>query len=144
MPKHGSLPSISDLTLVHEGEFGEIRLGPNAVEEYEDVQKGATEDAVRTKAQMKRYFAAYCSEKIPRLNSECYKKQDDFGNGFGSKLAVFEFKSYQWRLYGVVTNLNGKRVFVGLRVDPAKKQDKANRALLGRVAEDAGQYKEFR
>lgn len=43
------------------------------------------------------------------------------------------FKTHKVRLYGLVRNIEGHKVFVITGVDPAKKQNKADPKVLGKA-----------
>jgi hypothetical protein len=56
---------------------------------------------------------------------------------------VWTFKAWKWRLYGAIVQVPGKRCFVGVNVDPNKKQDKADQKLLRNTAQKIGELLEF-
>lgn len=58
-------------------------------------------------------------------------------------MQVFAFKAWQWRLYGGLTTINKVRYFVGVVVDPSKKKDKADQAILKKAAKLLGELEEF-
>ena len=53
-------------------------------------------------------------------------------------VGVMAFKHDQYRCYGGYLELGDRRCFVLIEADPAKKQDKADRVLLQRVAKAVG------
>ena len=77
------------------------------------------------------------------------KKFSDWGTGGFSKdrfafeeritvehksVAIFAFKPWQFRLYGIIRTVNLKTSFIATHADPAKKQTKAHRGNLERAA----------
>ena len=53
------------------------------------------------------------------------------------EVAVYAFKAYQTRIYGVSVTLNGTGTFVGMALVTGKKKDKPDKKLLARVAQDS-------
>ncbi len=64
-----------------------------------------------------------------------YKPQSRVKLDGNRSVHIFEFKAYQFRLYGAEANVSGRRTFVATGCDPAKKKDKANPTLLKKAAE---------
>jgi hypothetical protein len=46
-------------------------------------------------------------------------------------------------MYGAVLTVEGEKCFVGVRVDPDKKKDRADRSLLEAAARDIGALPEY-
>jgi len=78
-----------------------------------------------------------------RLSDEKFKKEDDFSDGHHGTVAISAFKARQWRLYGAILTVNGKRCFVGVRVDADKKRDNADQDIMKRAAKDVGDLSEY-
>lgn len=144
MVRDQGLKKVVEFGLACDGEYAQVRLCPELVEEMKRLKGSTDHDDIRTRKQLDRRFAVYCGEQIPLLNQESFKKLGEFPDGVGGTCGVFEFKSYQWRMYGIVLGLSGKRCFVGLRFDPKKKKNKADQELLKRVGKDAGVLSEYR
>jgi hypothetical protein len=79
-----------------------------------------------------------------RLGQDKFKKEGNFPTGPGGEVAVWEFKAFQWRLYGGIAEVGDRRCFVGVAVDPDKKRDRANQQLLTVAAKRLGDFSEFR
>ena len=137
--------SAADFEVVCEGPAGAVRLGPDAIEEYKALQAGKDGHSVKRRTHINRYFAAFCSEADYRrcLSDEKFKKEDDFPDGHHGTVAISAFKAWQWRLYGAIVTVNGKRCFVGTRVDTDKKRDKADQSTMKRAAKDIGELSEY-
>lgn len=71
----------------------------------------------------------FCKSGAESLTEQMFKKQVDFENK-GKTRKLFAFKAYQMRAYGFIAQLAGERVFVITKVDPKKKQTRANSAHL--------------
>jgi hypothetical protein len=147
--KDSSQTSARTFPLVYRGAAGDIRLGSDAHVEYAKVlqlAEEADEIAVKRKTHIERYFREFCDhvDVQRRLSQEKFKKEGNFPDGYHGKVAIWTFKSWQWRLYGTTLTVEGRRCFVGMKVDDAKKQDRANRALLKSAALEIGQLFEYR
>jgi hypothetical protein len=147
--KDSSQPMAKAFPLVYPGAAGDIRLGPDAHAEYARVRQlaeQADEIAVKRKAHIERYFREFCDyvDVHKRLSREKFKKEGNFPDGHHGKVAVWTFKSWQWRLYGATLTVEGRRCFVGVQVDNAKKQDRANQTLLKKTALEIGELFEYR
>lgn len=129
--------SASSFRIVCEGPEGAIRLSPAAYDAYMQAIDGKDEIAVKRKTHLGRYFRIFCDEKhhFRFLNDEKFKKEINFTTSNGVAVAVWTFKAWQWRVYGAVFEVEGKRCFVGVEVDPNKKQNRADRAKLKSAAE---------
>jgi hypothetical protein len=58
-------------------------------------------------------------------------------------VAVWTFKGWQWRLYGAILKVMGRRCFVGVDVDPNKKKDRADQAKLKSSAKAIAELDEY-
>ena len=130
--------------MVCRGPVASIRLSPLAAELYAEVLEGRDEISVKRKTHLLRYFKEFCENNPHRLSEEKFKKEGNFTGGVIGSVAVFTFKTWQWRLYGSILGVGGIRTFVGTRVDAQKKQDKANPTLLRLTASDIGGLAEFK
>jgi hypothetical protein len=146
--KDSSQHSARTFPLVCRGAAGDVRLGPEAYGEYAKIlqlAEEADEVSVKRKAHAERYFREFCDyvDVHRRLSQEKFKKEGNFPDGHHGKVAVWTFKSWQWRLYGATLTIDGRRCFVGMKVDSSKKQNRANRALLKSTALEIGELLEY-
>lgn len=142
-------PAAKTFPLVYRGAAGDVRLGPEAHAEYQKVVQLAEksdEIALKRKAHIERYFREFCDsvDVQRRLSSEKFKKEGNFPDGHHGNVAVWTFKSWQWRLYGATLTVDERRCFVGMKVDDAKKQDRANQTMLKGTALAIGELFEYR
>lgn len=136
--------AAADFVVVATGPHADVRLSPLAKVEYDKVRDGTHELAIRQFRELERYMARFCESSTPSFGPGQYRKEDNLSDGQGGKAAVYEFKPRKWRLYGAILKVNEKKYFVGVRVDPAKKQDKADMKALRLTALDIGNLKEYR
>lgn len=139
-------PRASDYEIVCEGSAGAVRLAPSAIAKYREAIAGQDVLSQRRKVQLGRYFGVFCErdDVHTQLNPLQFKKEGNFKDGNGAEVAVWAFKAWKWRVYGGILTVSGKRCFVGTRVDPDKKKDKADQALLRATAKDIGRLFEAR
>ena len=147
--KDSSQPAARTFALVYRGAAGDVRLGHDAHVEYVKVlqlAEEADEIAVKRKAHIERYFREFCDnvDVQRRLSQEKFKKEGNFPDGHHGKVAIWVFKSWQWRLYGATLTVEGRRCFVGMKIDDAKKQDRANQTMLKNTALEIGELFEYR
>lgn len=94
----------------------------------------------RQRRKLERHFRNYgipgTTMTKEHFNSE---GRHSIGDARGKDVPVCVFKAFQDRVYGVVTDVRGIETFVGLKV-AKKKTDKADQALLARVARTFGPY----
>lgn len=133
----------ADFEIVFSGPVADVRLSPIASREFQKVCVGTDQRSVKRKAHLTRYFEEFCAREPHRLSMEKFKKQDDFADGKGGQVAVYEFKAWQWRLYGAILRVGGKKCFVGVKVDHDKKSDRADRALLAAAAKEISELPEY-
>jgi hypothetical protein len=129
------LGSAAKYEVICTGTVASVRLSPKAKEEYDALQ--ARTDAIGRgqKQQLRRFIERFCSCEPHRLPQEHYRFEGRHPDGSGGKVAIYAFKPHGWRLYGAVLAV-GKdaKCFVGVDVDPAKKKDKTDQAMLRSVA----------
>ena len=136
------MPSAVTYSLIKQGKAASVRLSPRADSAYEEVRKGTDERSRKRRKQLDRYLQEFCENEPHRLNDQQYKKEGNFP-AKGRMIAVWTFKPFQWRLYGSVLMVDGKKCFVGVEVDDDKKQDRANKALLEAAATVISTLDEF-
>lgn len=139
-------PRASDYEIVLEGDAGAVRLSPSAVARYRAAIAGQDALSVQRKVHLERYFRAFCErgDFHAQLNPKQFKKEGSFKDGNGTEVGVWVFKAWKLRVYGGILTVSGKRCFVGTRVDPDKKRDRADQALLRATAKDIGRLVEAR
>jgi hypothetical protein len=138
-------PKAADYETVCEGDAAAVRLAPKAYAAYQKAIEKQDTLSVQRKTHLGRYFREFCDhvEFYIRLNPHQFKREDTLKDGQGGEVAVWAFKGPQWRVYGAILRVNGKRCFVGTRVDAAKKRDKADQAMLKATAKDIGKLLEY-
>jgi hypothetical protein len=136
---HSFAPRAIDYEIVCEGRAACVRLAPNACAKYRQAIDGQDKLSVQRRTHLARYFAEFCehSDVRSRLNPKQFKREGTFKDGH-REFSIWTFKAPKWRLYGAILQVAGKRCFVGTRVDPDKKQDKADQTLLRLTAKDIG------
>jgi hypothetical protein len=140
----GCLNAAADFECVAEGIIARVLLSPKAKEEYDAVLAGTDERSVRRRTRLTRYFAQFCEHEPHRLKDEAYKHEGAFSDGQGGTVAVSVFKAWQWRLYGAVLQVGGRKCFIGVLVDPEKKQDRADQAMLKAAALRVAELAEYK
>ncbi|MDH2345518.1 hypothetical protein [Bradyrhizobium sp. SSUT77] len=108
---------------------------------------GSDEISSKRKAQLERHFQEFCDHIhfFKRLSDLKFKNEGNFsvGNGSSVTATVWTFKAWQWRLYGSILQVHQRRCFVGVNIDPSKKQNKANQQMLRDTAQKIGLLVEF-
>lgn len=127
------MPNKSDGKMVASGAWADVWLFGEALDEYEALLSRTDENSRKAKAQLPRYFERFADNQ--RLGDEMFKSLGRFKTGSGNEVHVHEFKGWQFRIYGVIKQRNGKRAFLGLSCDPSKKKDKADPAKIKKAAE---------
>jgi hypothetical protein len=142
------VPSVArracDFDVVISGAHADIRLSERALEAFRELEHATHRSAIAQFRHLERAMQRFCASERPSLPEEKYKKLGNYSDGRHGTVAVYEFKSFQWRLYGAVLTVSGRKCFVGLRVDAAKKQRRADMSLLTDTAADVGKLEEHR
>ena len=136
--------SAASFHIALEGSVGCIRLSPKAAEEFAEVCRGKDNRSVSRRRSLERAFDHFCNRGPKGLGEEKFKRQGQFSAGEGRTVVVWEFKAFAWRVYGSLLHVNGRHCFVGVRVDPDKKQDRANPETLRLTALAIGELDEFK
>lgn len=137
-------PSAVEFVCVADGPYAAVRLSPDLHREYMQLFESNDQLSKKRRKHLERYFARYCELGHQALGDDKFKFEDSFPDGRGKQVHVYAFKSFQLRLYGGILTVAGKRCFVGVRSDPAKKSDKANQQLLRLAASDIAELLEYR
>jgi hypothetical protein len=142
----GQKPSAMAFCLACQGGVADVRLSPEAKVHYQQVLDGTDENSVKRKVQLARYFREFCDHLLffNRLSDLKFKNEGNFSDGLGGHVTIWTFKAWKWRLYGAILQVNGRRCFVGVNVDPAKKQDKADQQMLKSTAKVIAGLQEYR
>lgn len=142
----GAGPSASTYYIACRGQVSDVLLSPAAEAEYRQVLEGTDEISVKRRVQLDRYFRTFCDmvHFFKHLSDQKFKNEGNFPDGKGGQVAVWTFKSWQWRVYGAILQIEGRRCFVGMLVDPAKKRDKADQKMLKNTAKGVAELSEYR
>jgi hypothetical protein len=140
-----ALYPAGSLRIVSRGSVADVRMTEDVYDEYMQAIDGNDKISVKRSARLTRYFGEFCNnmDYYMRMGQDKFKKEGNFPDGNGGVVAVWEFKAFQWRLYGGVTEVGGRRCFVGVAVDPDKKRDRADQQLLAAAAKRLGGFFEF-
>ncbi|KQZ32161.1 hypothetical protein ASD50_13805 [Mesorhizobium sp. Root552] len=115
------------------GDHADVWLIDEAKSEYEKLLARTDANSRRAAAQLPRYFLRY-SQGL-RLSDEQFKPQGQKSSGKHT-LQIWEFKGYQYRIYGVVVEVGKKRTFIGTAADPSKKNNKANPSIVQKALDN--------
>lgn len=140
--------SVSAVTLrvVCRGSVADLRMTEDVFGSYMQAIGGNDKISVQRRTRLRRYFAEFVDNRDyhARLGQDKFKKEGNFPAGHpGGEVAIWEFKAFQWRLYGGIAEIESRRCFVGVAVDPDKKRDRADQELLRIAARRLGAYSEF-
>ncbi|MEP9372562.1 hypothetical protein [Mesorhizobium sp. KR1-2] len=69
------------------------------------------------------------------MGEKMFKPAGRFKDGAGNEPQIWEFKAYQFRIYGIIAEYRRKRTYIGTACDPSKKKDKADQQKLKLAAE---------
>lgn len=116
--------------IVASGTFADVWLVGEAKSEYSALLSRKDANSRRAARQLPRYFERYANGQ--RLSDEHFKPQGKKKRGQWT-MQVWEFKGFQYRIYGVVVDVDGKRAFIGTEPDPKKKDDKADASIVQRA-----------
>lgn len=122
---------------VAEGDFANVWLVNDALLEWQAVGKRRDVESRRAAKRLAGYFPRFAEKGMTGFTEEHFKSVGRFKADGGNEHLIYEFKSHQFRLYGVVKTYEGKRSFVGLVCDPSKQQNKADPKILKRAANAA-------
>lgn len=135
----------ADLKVVWSGSKADVRMSDGVAEEYEQAIVNLDEISVKRKTHLQRSFGEFCENDdfTKRLSEQKFKREGNFPDGLGGRVTIWTFKGWQWRLYGAILRVMGRRCFVGLDVDPNKKKDRADQQKLKSTAKAIGKLKEY-
>jgi hypothetical protein len=98
---------------------------------------------VKRVVHLERYFSRFCENGPESMAPEQFKREGAFKAGH-AKVAVWEFKAWQFRIYGATLTVTGRVCFVGVKYDPSKKRNKADAVLLKSAAEAIASLDEYK
>lgn len=117
---------------VFEGQEADIWLIDEAKLEYAALLERNDINGKKAQIQFPRYFERWANGQ--RLGDDQFKPQGRRNAGQVT-VQIFEFKAFQFRIYGVVVNVDGKRAFIGTAADPSKKKNKADPSKIQKAAD---------
>ncbi|WP_147412754.1 hypothetical protein [Rhizobium sp. AG855] len=117
------------------GEYADVRLVGEALEEFDALEPKTDEKSVRKHRTVSRYFQRFADLGPKSLDDRMFKSQSRMKSS-GTEVMIHEFKAHQFRIYGVVCEYDGRRCFIGTACDPEKKQDKADPKKLQKAADE--------
>ncbi len=138
-------PKAANLPLIWQGTRADVRMTETVAGEYRQAIGNQDEISVKRKTHLERSFGEFGEhdDYYKRLSDKKFKKEGNFPDGKGGRVAVWTFKGWQWRLYGAILKVMGRRCFIGVEVDPEKKQDRADQAKLKSSAKAIAQFDEY-
>jgi hypothetical protein len=127
---------IRELVMVQTSGHRHVGLLLNVHAEFQALEK-------RWKKKLEQHFQNY-GIRDARLPKEHFNSEGRFPTG-GQRsrdIQLVAFKAFQHRLYGTTVGIRGTETFIGLRLVTDKKTDRADQALLKRIAESFRDYDE--
>lgn len=115
------------------GNMHDVYLSDGVLDEYEKLRQRAErneQNSVKAWKQLERYLLRFCEHGHRNMPEDQFKSEGAFAVGDGKKIQIYAFKPWQWRLYGALREFNDRPCFLGTMVDPSKKNNKADRAIL--------------
>lgn len=107
------------------------------------LRKGQEKDIKKTKREMLKRFQSlakrYCDHGSDSFNETQFKFVKKGKDG-DATISLHEFKAYQLRMYGCAYRIKGETVFVVTKIDPEKKQNKANSRYLDQAIERCADF----
>lgn len=122
---------------VAEGNYADVWLLGEALKEWKAVCKRKDQESQRASKRLAGFFPRFSEKGMNGFTEEQFKSLGQVKAEGGNKHLLYEFKSHQFRLYGVVRTYKNKTSFVGLACDPSKKTPKADPKVLKRAANAA-------
>jgi hypothetical protein len=124
---------VRDLIMVQDAGCRRVGLLRSVFDEFTRLEE-------RWQSRLKRCFHQY---GVPgaRLPPEQFRAEgrSPLGRPGAGDVQVFVFKAFQCRIYGVTVQMNGVHTFVGMEM-AIKKTDRADEALLRRVAQNSRRF----
>jgi hypothetical protein len=120
---------------VASGSYTDVWLFGNARKEHIALRSRTDETSRREAIQIGRYFSRFADSGPKSLGDKMFKSLGKFRDGAGNEPQIWEFKAYQFRIYGIIAEYRRKRAFLGTECDPSKKREKADQRILKSAAE---------
>ena len=117
--------------------YADVWLIGEALTAWKALCSRKDENSRRAAQRIGRYFPRFAQHGESAFTDEMFKPVQRIKATGGNEHMIYEFKAHQFRLYGVIRTYEGKRSFVGTACDPAKKNNKADPAILRRAADAA-------
>lgn len=138
-------PKAATYQIAWTGPMADVRMQPDVFLQYNEAIEGNDEISTKRKVHLQRYFTEFCNSEDwhKRLSDRKFKREGNFRDGKGGWVAVWTFKGWQWRLYGAILKVVGRRCFVAVEVDPEKKQDRADQRKLKATAKAVAELLEY-
>ena len=138
-------PKAANLPLVWQGSKADVRMTETVATQYFQAIENGDEISVKRMTHLERSFEEFTEhdDYYKRLSEQKFKKEGNFSDGRGGKVAIWTFKGWQWRLYGAILKVMGRRCFVGVEVDPNKKQNRADQNKLRSSAKAIAELDEY-
>lgn len=119
------------------GGYADVWLFGEALSGWKAVCGRRDDNSRRAARRVEAYFVRFATHGMTAFTDETFKTVGRVKADGGNEHLLYEFKSYQFRLYGVIREYRGKRSFLGVGCDPAKKNNKADQRILRRAANAA-------
>jgi hypothetical protein len=134
-----------DFEIAWSGAKADVLMPQFEKNQYQQATENEDEISVKRKTQLIRFFTEFCEHDDfhRRLNDKQFKNEGKFRDGNGGRATIWAFKAWQWRIYGSIMTIKGRRCFVGVKIDPDKKQDRADQNTLKATAKIIGALAEY-
>jgi hypothetical protein len=128
------------------GTRADVRMSVAEKKAYDQAIGSKDEISIKRRVHLQRFFKEFCENDdfTSRLNERQFKREGKFPDGRGGNATIWTFKAWQWRVYGSIMIVEGRRCFVGVKVDPNKKQDRADQKVLKATAKAIGAVFEYK
>lgn len=126
---------------VASGDYADVWLFGEARDDFVALRSRNDETSIREAVQIGRYFSRFAQVGPQGFSDKMFKSLGRFKDGKGNERQIWEFKSYQFRIYGIIGEFRGKRSFVGTASDPSKKKNKADQQKLKLAAQRSAEVK---
>jgi hypothetical protein len=91
----------------------------------------------KDQGKIRRWMEIWCRDGAANIPKENLKPQERFQDVKGRSVQIWAFKSYQARMYGFSRIVDGRETFFVTAIDPAKKNDDADPAMLKKSKNEA-------
>lgn len=119
---------------VASGAYGDVWLSVDVLAQFRKLKARTDEISIREARTLDRYFQRFADAGPESMDARQFKPLGRYSAGVSGKVQVFEFKAFQYRIYGVCRSIGVRRAFIGLSTDPSKQTNKADRAKIAEAA----------